>query len=170
MGPEETSKKPPSEDTHSKGAADSPRKIPAIDEIHDFCRVFALRMTDAYEAYVATTPQKVPPESWWCQAALRCCLDMLHIEYHLDGDYLRRVSLAHLTQAASAGSIADFAEQIRSGQASGAGTVRLPDPVGPLSDEGIPAPYDLPRPGVALPVKVRRRAVRLPDPFFPADE
>ncbi len=157
-------------DTQHDHKADSsetgkrPLNIAAHDMIEEICRVLGWRLLDAYEAYAGATSRTKPADRWWHEAALRCCLDMLRIEYHVSPIALKELVLEYLAGDMSPTGITDYAKRIRMKHTFAEVVPRLPDV--PSPEQCISAPFDLPRPGLAQRIDVQRDAVRLPDPAF----
>lgn len=155
------------QDTHSGDAANRPLRLSAQGDLELICKVLASRLSEAYVAYVESGRQEPPPAAWWSEAALKCSLEMVLAEGGLTLEQVRKMTIEHVARIASSEGEDDFAAQMRA-ERGGAQVSRMPDP--PLSNEGIPAPFDLPRPGVPEPIEARPGWERLPDPFWSEDE
>lgn len=150
--------------TDSSETSQRPLNIAAHDMIEEICRILRWRLLDAYETYADAPARTKPADRWWYEAALRCCLDMLLIEYRFTPGDLRKLVLDYLGQDLSSVRITDYAQRIRMARISGDDIPRLPNV--PSAEQCVSAPLDLPRPGPGEKIEVHRDAVRLPDPAF----
>lgn len=159
----------PKETQHDKKADSSetgrqPLNIAAHDMIEEICRVLRGRLLEAYEAYAGVARRTKPADRWWYEASLRCCLDVLLIEYHFSPAALKELVLEYLADGSPSARITDYAGRIRMRGTSSEDVRRLPDV--PSPEQCISAPFDLPRPGPGKEIEVHGDAVRLPDPAF----
>ncbi len=125
---------PPNQEADSSEKGEQPLNLAEHEAIEEVGEVLSFRLLDAYEAYVGASSRTEPPDSWWHDAALRCCLDMLLIDYRVSPDILRQSVQDYLAHDSLSASPADYAERIRMGHESAESEVRVlavsldPDP------------------------------------------